>query len=76
MLDRGRRRRRGDPYEPARWIAIGLGILAVAGIALVGLRIGYVAGRTAGLPPWPSGFVVAAGCLGVAFVTAWVIGRR
>ncbi len=76
MLDQGRRRRDGDPYDAAgrRLVAT----VALAGsvlLVLLAVRAGYLAARTMGWPVWP----VAAGCgllaLALPAVSFWVLSR-
>jgi hypothetical protein len=76
MLDRGRQRRGGDPYDAAGRRAVVTAALAgTALLLLVAMRAGYLSAKAMRWPAWP----VAIGCALVALtlpvLTFWVLSR-
>jgi hypothetical protein len=77
VLDRGGRRFGRDPYERgARRVLLTLAVFSALALTLVGLRVGFVAARAAGLAAWPVSAGCGAACLLIGIVAGWIMLRE
>lgn len=76
MLDQGRGRRGGDPYDAAgRRLVATVALAGTVLLVLLAVRAGYLAARTMGWSPWPLAIGCGLGALSLPAVSFWVLSR-